>query len=489
MINSSSIALNDKMETTVQVNTTPNAQQNTTDSLNKPLPLSVQTNFSNLAAAAAYHQSATSQFHSHYHHHHNHNPFDTHLIHSHYAMNQLQSSVQQINSDIHGEDDEMDDDEDVRSHHSSSSDGILTHGNQNRALGSIKHASNDERVKRPMNAFMVWSRSKRRQMAQENPKMHNSEISKRLGAEWKCLSEEDKRPYIDEAKRLRAVHMKEHPDYKYRPRRKNKSILKKEKFGQIQTSNLNAHGMNSHPTGNIPNMLESYYNANQLTNGDFQAPYSTNTNTNQTPILSSHLTATNNSYLNQFAPQASSTCSSTSSSSTSSSTSPSIAHAINGYLTDLSATYQHQYPHYYSNQNKPSLYSQQTQYYPSTHGYYYDQMQPQHTQQSQSQQQQHQQQQQQYILKTSPSTSNNAYNQASAYFNTPPPSIKQNETNSNTSSPQQQQQQQQLQKQQQRQSNYQVRQQDTYAYSTHDALPKSEASSPQNSTEQKPTDN
>lgn len=31
------------------------------------------------------------------------------------------------------------------------------------------------------------------------------------GAEWKLLTEDEKRPFIDEAKRLRALHMKEHP--------------------------------------------------------------------------------------------------------------------------------------------------------------------------------------------------------------------------------------------------------------------------------------
>lgn len=96
-----------------------------------------------------------------------------------------------------------------------------------------------------MNAFMVWSQIERRKICEQHPDMHNAEISKSLGRRWKTLTEEERQPFIDEAERLRQLHMQEYPDYKYRPRKKTTkpspktiqtAITKKQKKSTILTT-------------------------------------------------------------------------------------------------------------------------------------------------------------------------------------------------------------------------------------------------------------
>ena len=71
---------------------------------------------------------------------------------------------------------------------------------------------------------MVWSQLERRKIISRFPDSHNAEISKSLGRTWRGLTPEERRPFLEEADRLKMLHSREFPHYKYQPKKKSRLI-------------------------------------------------------------------------------------------------------------------------------------------------------------------------------------------------------------------------------------------------------------------------
>ena len=73
---------------------------------------------------------------------------------------------------------------------------------------------------------MLWSVVRRSQISNIGNK-NNSQISKLLGIEWLALPEKDKLYYKQKADEIKKQHMILNPDYKYKPKQKAKSNIKR----------------------------------------------------------------------------------------------------------------------------------------------------------------------------------------------------------------------------------------------------------------------
>ncbi|XP_040358942.2 protein capicua homolog isoform X3 [Ixodes scapularis] len=92
-------------------------------------------------------------------------------------------------------------------------------------LKSPRKAKEKDHIRRPMNAFMIFSKRHRALVHKRHPNQDNRTVSKILGEWWYALNPSEKQQYHDLAFKVKEAHFKAHPDWKWCSRDRKKSSL------------------------------------------------------------------------------------------------------------------------------------------------------------------------------------------------------------------------------------------------------------------------
>ncbi|XP_072122372.1 protein capicua homolog isoform X2 [Mobula birostris] len=94
--------------------------------------------------------------------------------------------------------------------------------------GRSPHKREKDHIRRPMNAFMIFSKRHRALVHQRHPNQDNRTVSKILGEWWYALGPNEKKKYHDLAFQVKEAHFKAHPDWKWcnKDRKKSSSDVK-----------------------------------------------------------------------------------------------------------------------------------------------------------------------------------------------------------------------------------------------------------------------
>ncbi|XP_059365047.1 protein capicua homolog [Carassius carassius] len=81
-----------------------------------------------------------------------------------------------------------------------------------------------DHIRRPMNAFMIFSKRHRTLVHQRHPNQDNRTVSKILGEWWYALGPKEKQEYHDLAFQVKEAHFRAHPDWKWCNKDRRKSL-------------------------------------------------------------------------------------------------------------------------------------------------------------------------------------------------------------------------------------------------------------------------
>ncbi|KAL6430569.1 hypothetical protein ACFW04_007861 [Cataglyphis niger] len=115
------------------------------------------------------------------------------------------------------------------------------------ALQSQTPLKAKERIRRPMNAFMIFSKRHRALVHQRHPNQDNRTVSKILGEWWYALGPEEKQKYHELASEVKEAHFKAHPDWKWCSKDRRKSSTTSFKGNEVGRTKLNSTGEETDP--------------------------------------------------------------------------------------------------------------------------------------------------------------------------------------------------------------------------------------------------
>lgn len=93
----------------------------------------------------------------------------------------------------------------------------------------------DPRIRRPMNAFMIFSKRHRAMVHQQHPNQDNRTVSKILGEWWYALKSDEKTKYHELASEVKEAHFKAHPEWKWCSKDRRKSSSSKDGHGRMDS--------------------------------------------------------------------------------------------------------------------------------------------------------------------------------------------------------------------------------------------------------------